>query len=168
MDMMDEYTITSRTIAILPHFHPFLQTQVLEWEGDYYVKEKPQYVINKSCLYYGASFVGRREAIVYRTNYKQKTPILLSESQELIIIPTHSPEHIDCVWLMFHQIHKVASSNTGSSITFHNGMELPFPVSAEVIHQQIQKASVIHSLFCTNQKFSFSFMVDKRKKKLDN
>ncbi|MGY3716256.1 competence protein ComK [Sutcliffiella cohnii] len=163
---MDEYIINSSTIAILPHFHPFLQTQVLEWEGEYNVKEKPLYIINKNCLHYGSSYIGRREAIVHRTNYKQKTPILLSESQELIIIPTHSPEHMDCVWLMFHQVHKVASINSGSTITFHNGRELSLPVSAEVIHQQMQKASVIHSLFCTNQKFSF--MVDKRKKKLDN
>ncbi|AST91066.1 hypothetical protein BC6307_07130 [Sutcliffiella cohnii] len=81
----------------------------MEWEGDYYVKEKPQYVINNSCLYYGASYIGGREAIVHRTNYKQKTPILLSESQDLILIPTYSPEHMVCVWFMFHQISRVAT-----------------------------------------------------------
>ncbi|AST91068.1 hypothetical protein BC6307_07145 [Sutcliffiella cohnii] len=155
--MKDEYTITSSTIAILPHFHPFLQTRVLEWDGEYYVKEKPFYIINNNCLHYGASYEGRREAVIHRTNYKQKTPILLSESQELIIIPTHSPEHMDCVWIMFHQIKKITSTPAGSTIVFHNGEELPLPISAEVIHQQIQKASVIHSLFCTNQMFSFSF-----------
>ncbi|MGY3716252.1 competence protein ComK [Sutcliffiella cohnii] len=89
-------------------FHPFLQTQDSEWERENFSKENSQYIINKNRLHYEATYFGQREAILHRTNYIQKTPILLSESQELIIIPTHSPEHMDCILFMLYQICKVS------------------------------------------------------------
>ncbi|WP_100333091.1 competence protein ComK [Bacillus alkalisoli] len=57
----------------------------------------------------GADYTGRRNAAVYHTNYKQKTPLLISESLRLVAIPSHSPDYPDCTWIMFHQIANINS-----------------------------------------------------------
>ncbi|WBL14739.1 competence protein ComK [Sutcliffiella sp. NC1] len=165
MDMMEEYLITSATVGLFPNFHPWLQTKTLDWDGEFYIEDKPLDAISNSCLHYGASYEGRKKSIVHRTNFKQKTPMIISEAQGMIMIPTHSPDHMYCAWLMYHHIHKVIPNGTGCTILFHNNVKVDLTISAAVMRQQMQKAAVIYNLFCTDQKINFSFMMDPKKRK---
>lgn len=164
VNVNNEYYIHSNTVAVLPHYHHRYQTKILDAEGTYFAEERPIDVINRSCLKYGADYTGRRNAAVYHTNYKQKTPILLSGAQSLVIIPTHSPEHMHCKWIMFHQIASVESTGEETcDVMCNHFVDLQLNISAQTMRTQIQKAAVIYSIFCTDQKVGFSFMVNGRR-----
>lgn len=166
MSVLEEYYMNSTTIALLPHFHPVYQTKIINWEGEYLTKDRPFEILARSCLELGADYDGRRRAIVAKTNYKQKTPIHLSESLGLIAVPTRSPESIECAWIMYHHIHTVFPTGVKKcKIRFHNGLQIELNISAASMQQQIQKAAVIYSLFCTDQHLNFSFMLDPRRRK---
>jgi competence protein ComK len=158
MNIINDYTISLSTIAIVPNFHPQYQTMIIDLEGIFYSNDKPGEIISRSCLTYGASYDGRRDAAIYLANYIQKTPILISEANGSIAIPTHSPDHDDCTWIMLHHIKEIKSTTKSCcQIKFHNYTDLEVKISSLTIRQQIQKAAVIYSIFCTKQKISYSF-----------
>ncbi|WP_096154040.1 competence protein ComK [Bacillus sp. FJAT-45066] len=165
MDIITEYKINPQTIAMLPNFHPIYQTKIIEEESIYVTEERIDSILNRNCLDYGASITGRREAIIHKTNYVQKTPILISETLKLIIFPTHSPENMNCAWFMYHQIKRVTPIDKNRcEIVMHNTTKLEAQVSYQALLQQIHKSAVIFSLFCTEQTINFSFEVKGRNK----
>ncbi|WP_096156453.1 competence protein ComK [Bacillus sp. FJAT-45066] len=164
VNVNNEYYISSTTIAVLPHYHHRFQTKIIDAEDTYYAEECPFEVINRSCMKYGADYTGRRNAAVYHTNYKQKTPLLISESLRLVAIPSHSPDHTDCTWIMFHQIANInALDQETCEVMCNYFTDLKLNISAQTMRTQVQKAAVIYSIFCTDQKIGFSFMVDGRR-----
>ncbi|QFT90820.1 Competence transcription factor [Bacillus sp. THAF10] len=136
----------------------------------FYTTDRPIDILARSCIQFGASYDGRREATIKLTNYVQKTPVLISEVLGIIALPTHTPEHPDCTWIMYHQIKEVIQTNTNTHCTlrFHNYTKLEIPISTQTMRQQTQKAAVIYSIFCTEQRISYSFVVDGRKRKVGN
>ncbi|WP_404469075.1 competence protein ComK [Sutcliffiella horikoshii] len=166
MEIVNEYLINQRTIAIQPHLHPQYQTKIIDMEGIYYTSERPAEILARSCVKYGATFDGRRDVAMKLTNFIQKTPLLVAEVYKIIALPTHSPEHKDCAWIMFHQIMEVIHTKQSiCRLKFHNHTEIEFPVSSQTIRQQIQKAAVIYSIFCTELKISYSFIITDGKKR---
>ncbi|QFT90842.1 Competence transcription factor [Bacillus sp. THAF10] len=165
MQITNDYTITENTIAIEPHIHPQYQTKITDLEGTFYTSERPIEILARSCIHFGASYDGRREATIKLTNFVQKTPVLISEVIGIIALPTHSPDHPDCTWIMYHQIKEVIQTNTNTHcyLRFHNYTELQIPISSQTMRQQTQKAAVIYSIFCTEQRIKYSFVVDGRK-----
>ena len=165
MDIITEYKIHSQTIAMLPNFHPVYQTKIIEEENTFYTEEKIDSILNRSCMDYGASITGRREAIISKTNYVQKTPILISGTDKLIVVPTHSPDNMKCTWFLYHQMKRITPLDKNRcEIVMHNSMKIEVKVSYQALLQQIHKSAVIFSLFCTEQTINFSFQVNGRRK----
>ncbi|NLP51850.1 hypothetical protein HC179_14165 [Bacillus sp. RO1] len=96
MEIVNDYMINKSTIAIEPHVHPQYQTKIIDMEGVYYSSERPAEILGRSCVKYGATFDGRRDAATKLTNFIQKTPVLISEVYGIIALPTHSPDHSQC------------------------------------------------------------------------
>ncbi|CAG9621235.1 competence protein ComK [Sutcliffiella rhizosphaerae] len=161
MQIINDYTITENTIAIEPHIHPQYQTKISDLEGTFYTSERPIEILARSCIHFGASYDGRREAAIKFTHFIQKTPVLISEVLGIIALPTHSPDHPDCTWIMYHQIKEVIHTSTSHQchLLFHNYKKLQIPISSQTMRQQTQKAAVIYSIFCTGQRIKFSFVV---------
>lgn len=157
MNIINDYMISLSTIAIVPHRHPQYQTMIIDVEGIFYTSERSEQIISRSCITNGASYNGRRDAAIYLLNYIQKTPILISEADGMIAIPTHSPDREECAWIFYHHIKKVKTNEkNGCIIQFHNYRNLELKVSSQTMRQQIHKAAVIYSIFCI-KKIHFSF-----------
>ncbi|NLP51849.1 hypothetical protein HC179_14160 [Bacillus sp. RO1] len=66
---------------------------------------------------------------------------------------------------MYHQIKEVIhTKHTSCYLKFHNYTEMQVSVSSQTMRQQIHKAAVIYSIFCTEQKISYSFITDGRRR----
>ncbi|WP_157842656.1 competence protein ComK [Bacillus alkalisoli] len=166
MEVMNDYLMDTSTYALLPYFHEKYQTKIIDEDGIYYSEERPEEILRRSCLTYGASYEGRRDSVIYMTNYVQKTPILTLQEEKVISIPTHSPDHMDCAWIMYHQIRQLVPTDKNRCIIkLRNYTEIEVQASHQTMKQQMQKAAVIYSLFCTKQQISYSFMVDGRKRR---
>lgn len=101
-------------------------------------KEVPLTIIEKNCLRYFSSYNGRRAAVLYHEpHYKMKTPIPISSTKGIIAFPTQGPSRIDCAWIFYNHVAKIAGRDGGSAIIFKNGTELFQPVSKKTLSTQI-------------------------------
>ena len=71
-----------------------------------------------------------------------KVPIIVEDTNNLIVFPTTSPHSSDCSWISLkriHNIYKIDANNT--KIVFDNQREIIVPCSFRSIENQISRAS---------------------------
>lgn len=136
------YEVNERTLALYPNRDPEYQTKVIETEGVYFVKDSPLRIVEQSCTVNGATYDGRKGWAAHVTKYKYKLPILIQEYGGIIASPTHSPEHLDCVWILIAHVvdiypERIRSGQAGTIILFQNGMKLTLPLSFADFRSQL-------------------------------
>ncbi|MGD6870959.1 competence protein ComK [Sutcliffiella horikoshii] len=152
-----QYQISLTTMALKAHRHPQYQTYIKDIEGDYMTDDTARDILHSGCLDDSSTYDGRRIATIHFTNYIQKTPILIDQAEGIIAIPTHSPDQEACCWLFLHHLsHVEAISPTRCVVVFNNHDRLILNVSAITIYEQVKKASVVLTRFCSNKQFNFS------------
>ena len=88
------------------------------------------------CMYSGSTLRGRIESARFLTRARQKPPFVVCPS--LVLIPTKSLEHPDCVCLNAHRINKVIRDGKNCIIIFDTGIELPLHVDKRTIDNQLE------------------------------
>lgn len=141
------YKMTLDTFALLPAFDIDYQTRAITSKGVIRIAQPPLSIIKENCLYYGSSYNGRREAVLYHLNYQQRTPIPIHPSIGIIAFPTKSIKHADCKWLFFHAIRDIRKVNQKVYIEFINGQHLSINESVHTIRKQYDRASLVRALF---------------------
>lgn len=141
------YKMTLDTFALLPAFDIDYQTRAITSKGVIRIAQPPLSIIKENCLYYGSSYNGRREAVLYHLNYQQRTPIPIHPSIGIIAFPTKSIKHADCKWLFFHAIRDIRKVNQKVYIEFINGQQLSINESVHTIRKQYDRAGIVSELF---------------------
>ncbi len=142
---MDRYEINSSTIAIIPVDET--TTKIVEDNNTYFVKRTTPKIIDDSCRYFGSSYLGRFEGskeMLGGTIYK--SPIIVEESREIIFFPTGSARSISCAWISLSKIDYYSREGYNTLITFKNGQSILFPISYEVVENQILRSSRLESI----------------------
>jgi competence protein ComK len=88
---------------------------VLEQNKRYAVNMSAKEIIENSCLYYGSSYEGRKDAVKYRTDFRRKLPIPISISRNIYAFPTHSPDDYKCAWIFHRFIKCIIPDNSPSN-----------------------------------------------------
>ncbi len=105
----------------------------------HYIEQPVMDCIKMLCIHFGSTYQGRKDAIKFVLQIKQKVPILLSETNKNIIFPTVSNKRKDCFWIhanavtTFHQIGK------STKIKFISGDEYIFNIDYRTIKKQMQR-----------------------------
>lgn len=149
---MLSYEINSATIAIIPIDDT--TTKVIEDNNTYYVKRTSPKIIDDSCRYFGSSYLGRFEGskqMLGGTIYK--SPIIIEESREIIFFPTGSARCTSCAWVSLNKIEKYSRSDYDTLITFKNGQSILFPISYEIVENQILRSSRLESILRQRKNF---------------
>ena len=149
---MDSYEINRETCAIISVDEN--NARVLEEKNEYFVNQNTYEIMDNSCQYYGSSCEGRIKGtkMILGSNYK--VPIVVEDSNNLIIFPTTSPQSEDCAWISLKwvsNIEKVDLYNT--KIIFDNDKEIIVPCSFRSIENQLSRASRL-DLILRNRKNS--------------
>ena len=135
-----KYEISKGTLAILPNNKE--DSLVYEDNERYVVSQTPYEIMESSCLYFGSSYEGRREGAKDILGAEYKVPIIVDDSDNLIVFPTTSPLSEDCVWISLKHLkkfEKVDANNT--KIIFQNDKEIIVPSSYRSIENQVSRAS---------------------------
>lgn len=135
-----KYEISKGTLAIVPNEKN--TSVVYEDDERYIISETPFKIMEDSCIYFGSSYNGRKESARAVLGAEYKVPIVVEDSEHLIIFPTTSPSADDCVWVSLNRIHdfiKIDPYNT--KIIFDNAKELIVPCSYRTIENQVSRAS---------------------------
>ncbi|MBQ3510840.1 MAG: competence protein ComK [Bacilli bacterium] len=135
-----KYEISRGTLAIVPNEKE--NSVVYEDEERYIVDDKPFKIMEDSCKYFGSTYEGRKESAKDILGAEYKVPIVVEDTENLVIFPTTSPYSDECVWISLKRLkkfEKVDSFNT--KIIFDNNKEIIVPCSYRTIENQISRAS---------------------------
>ncbi|WP_240374390.1 competence protein ComK [Bacillus piscicola] len=149
-EIIEDYIIHYRTMALVPEFVGQAGTRVLETGGvEILALHSPLRLIKQACLHHGASLEGRYEAVKHRLDMKQKLPVPISRQEGIYAFPLLSTKRPDNIWLFYDHVDRAVANqpNASSTVYFYNGQWLPTDVSAGIINQQILKARRCKSAF---------------------
>ena len=135
-----KYEISNGTLAIVPNEEN--NSLVYEDNERYIIDQKPYQIMEESCKYFGSTYKGRKDSAKSMLGAEYKVPIIIEDTNNLIIFPTTSPTSDDCVWISLKRvksIEKVDSFNT--RIIFDNDREIIVPSSFRSVENQLSRAS---------------------------
>ena len=134
------YEISKGTLAIVPNENK--NSLVYEDDERYVIDKTPYKIMEESCKYFGSTYTGRKESARDILGADYEIPIVVEDSNNLIIFPTTSPSSSDCSWISLKRISdfkKIDAYNT--KIIFDNGKNIIIPTSYRTIENQISRAS---------------------------
>lgn len=135
-----KYEISRGTLAIVPNDKE--NSVVYEDEERYIIDDTPFKIMEDSCKYFGSTYEGRKESARDILGAEYKVPIVVEDTDNLVVFPTTSPYSDECVWISLKRLkkfEKVDSCNT--KIIFDNNKEIIVPCSYRTIENQISRAS---------------------------
>lgn len=135
-----KYEFSKGTLAIVPNENE--SSLVYEDDDRYIIDQTPFKIMEESCKYFGSTYAGRKDSARSILGAEYKVPIIVEDSDNLIVFPTTSPQSTDCTWVSLKRIKsfvKIDSSNT--KIVFDNGKEIIVPCSYRTIENQVSRAS---------------------------
>ena len=135
-----EYEISKGTLAIVPNEKE--NSLVYDDDERYIVSETPFRIMEESCKYFGSTYNGRKDSAKSILGAEYKVPIIVEDTDNLIIFPTTSPYADDCVWISLKRIKSFSKIDaTTTKIIFDNDKEIIVPCSYRTIENQISRAS---------------------------
>lgn len=133
---MDSYEINAATLCIVPIDEN--RSCVYEYDNKFIVNKSCLQIIERSCLFFGSSYEGRRNASCSLLNTLHKVPIIIEESSEIIFFPTTSSRNPDCIWISYNNFEGVDKIDKHySKLYFKENNQFKVGVSNFVISNQI-------------------------------
>ena len=134
------YEINKGTLAIVPTEKN--SSLVYEDEEKYIVESDPFHIMEESCKYFGSTYEGRKNGAKNILGAEYKVPIVVEDSNNLIIFPTTSPQSEDCVWVSLKRVKKIEKiDHYNTKIIFDNNKEIIVDCSYRTIENQLSRAS---------------------------
>ena len=135
-----KYEINRGTLAIVPN--ETTNSLVYEDEERYLIEEKPCQIMEESCKYFGSTYDGRKNSARDILGAEYKVPIIVEDSDNLIVFPTTSPQSDECIWISLRRVKKFEKiDGTNTRIIFDNNKEIIVPCSYRSIENQVSRAS---------------------------
>ena len=138
--MIMKYEVNKGTLAVMPN--DLESSLVYEDDNRYIINEKAYKIMDDSCKCFGSTYEGRKNGSKEILGAEYKVPIIVEDSNNLIVFPTTSPFSDDCVWISLKRvknIFKIDSFNT--KILFDNNVEIIVPCSFRSVENQLSRAS---------------------------
>ena len=135
-----KYEINKGTLAVVPNAE--IGSLVYEDDERYVINQTPFSIMEDSCMYFGSTYEGRKQGAKKILNAEYKIPIVVEDSNNLIVFPTTSPYSDDCCWISLKRIkniEKIDANNT--KIIFDNNKEIIIDCSYRSLENQISRAS---------------------------
>ena len=135
-----QYEINKGTLAIIPNERE--SSLVYEDESRYIIDQRPFEIMEESCKYFGSTYQGIKESARDILGAEYKVPIIVEDTDNLIVFPTTSPMAEDCVWISLKRVKKFEKIDANNTrIIFDNEKEIIVPCSYRTIENQISRAS---------------------------
>ncbi len=135
-----EYEINKGTLAIMPNENE--SSLVYEDEDRFLVEQSPFQIMEESCKYFGSTYEGRKDSARSILGAEYKVPVIVEDTNNLIVFPTTSPKADDCIWISLKRVkdfERIDGCNT--RVIFDNNKEIIVPVSYRTLENQISRAS---------------------------
>ena len=108
--MITKYEVNNGTLAVLPNDED--SSLVYEDDNRYIIQEKAYKIMDDSCKYFGSTYEGRKNGSKEILGAEYKVPIIVEDSNNLIVFPTTSPFSEDCVWISLKRVKNIFKIKT--------------------------------------------------------
>lgn len=140
MNSKCEYEFNKGTLAIIPNGKE--SSLIYEDESRYIIEDNPLNIMEGSCKYFGSTFDGRIQGAKDILEAEYKVPIIIEDSNNLVVFPTSSPRSNDCCWISLNRVDNIYRiDNDNTKIVFDNEREIIVPCSFRSIENQFSRAS---------------------------
>lgn len=135
-----KYEISKGTLAIVPN--EANSSLVYEDDERYIIEQKPFSIMEESCMYFGSTYEGRKKGAKSILGAEYKVPIVVEDSDNLIIFPTTSPLSDDCVWISLKRVKNIEKIDVNNTkVIFDNNKEIIVECSYRTMENQLSRAS---------------------------
>ena len=155
------YVIRKGDMLIRPRYDEYQQTsgsEIIRFDKSRKVSPfKVQRIIERSCKFYGNSYLSKKSETNRITGISSKPPILLTPLFPTYFFPTHSDRQEENIWINMHYIESIKElKNRKSKITFANNESFILNVSYHSLWHQYTNAIIYY------------YMVDKQARMKSN
>ena len=142
-----DYEINADTLLIIPVDNN--RTKVIEKSDTFFVKSSTLSIIKKSCIFFGCSYEGRREAVKHLIGIDMKVPILIEESRNIIFFPTGSCINKNSIWISYQNLLNYYKFNEFSTVLyFRDKKKIKVDVKFNLIDNQVIRCLKLETLLC--------------------
>lgn len=101
--VLNRYEINRNTLLIIPIDSK--SSKVYEYGREFIVNKSSLRIIKDSCLFFGSSYIGRKESSNYLLGIEMKTPIVI-DGENIIFFPTSSCIRENSIWVSYNNLMK--------------------------------------------------------------
>lgn len=140
-----DYVVNYETLVIMPYGNN--KSRVYEFDDEFIVNKEVSEIIKNSCLYFGSSLDGRKEGTKHLINCEMKVPIIIEDSQNLIIFPTFSYRNKKNVWISYNNLLKYSKlDNEHTKLSFKQAKDVTVEIKYNIIDNQIIRCIKLESV----------------------
>lgn len=149
---MNNYIINSETLLIIPYGKG--KSKILEGNSSFIVNETSGNILKNSCLFYGCSIQGRRDAVKQILNVDMKVPIILENTKNLIFFPVSDCVKKNSIWIAYQNLLKYSKFNEFSTMAyFKNNKKIRIDVKYNLIDNQVIRCIKLDNLINKRKEF---------------
>lgn len=141
------YIINEKTLAFTSIDSNYYRTKIYEENDIIYMHESPLTIIEKSCLHYGSSFEGRKEAAKQILNKNSKLPVTITPHIGLFFLPTTSHRNKECVWFSYYQVEDFFEFDDHLAVLLSNKQVINVNISYNQFDLQLKRTSQVIAYF---------------------
>ncbi|MHD0448971.1 competence protein ComK [Staphylococcus cohnii] len=139
--MIQPYIIKKGDMTLQPCHLPVGQyegTRVLRYkEEESMIKERTHKIIDRSCRFYGSSYVFKKEDTIRITGISIKPPILFTPLFPTYFFPTHSDRKTQNTWINIHYVQSIRSlKDKKCRVNFVDNQYIVVNISAHSMQHQ--------------------------------
>ena len=150
MEIVENYQITTSTMALTEEYHQNYNAIIHDRNGVYGTKQTVRSLLNEACIERISTYDGRIQAVRQRFPYRKKTPLVICLHERICAFPTNSPDNYGCRWIFPQHIHMSAMKNGKPVALFKNGTQLPLTCSLHVFNRQRERTANCLNYFQSN------------------
>ncbi|MTH53331.1 competence protein [Bacillus mangrovi] len=167
MEKINKYEANRLTMAIISSAaEGALASYVLEVEKEYEVSMRPLEIVDRSCRYFGSSYMGRKTGTKDTIGITHKPPIVVDAANSIYLFPTAASSRPQCSWISHQYIEDYKSTGEAETqVTFSNQKSLILPVSIHSFENQLYRTAQLRAVISSrveNEKRIFTQMMYSR------
>lgn len=153
MEVLDSYEINDETIIIEPY--DIGKSKVYEYEDEFIVNMIPLTIVKNSCLFFGATYEGRKEASKDILGIDMKAPIIVEETRNIIFFPVNGCLSKNSLWISYQNLLKYSKVDSNTSLLYFKGSKSKkVNVKYNLIDNQIIRCIKLDTLLLKRRKFT--------------
>ena len=147
-----DYEINSETLLIMPFNNG--KSKIYEFDREFLINRISNDIINDSCLFFGSTLEGRREAVKNILGIDLKVPILVEDTRNIIFFPTANCIHKNAIWISYQNLLKYYKFDEFSTVLcFRNNKQITVDVRYNIIDNQVIRCMKLESLLNKRRQF---------------